>query len=79
MVDYEPLYFDMVDFVDAIQLRMMFGEGRLVSEDLSAARLKTVEIRHIRGIFEPTMLLRLRQLKAIGLDIRVLLEQRDLL
>jgi len=76
-VDYVPSYFDMLDFVDAIQSRVVLGgEGRLESE---VTRLKTVEIRHFRGILEPIMLSRLRQLKAMGLDIRVLLERKDIL
>jgi hypothetical protein len=67
----------MQDFVDAIQSRMMFGgEGRPEPE---VTRLKTVEIRHIRGILEPKILSRLRQLKATGLDIRLLAGCKDLL
>jgi hypothetical protein len=76
-VDYVPSYFDMLGFVDAIQSRMVLGvEGRLES---GVTRLKTVEIRHIRGILEPIILSRLRQLKAMGLDIRVLLKRKDIL
>jgi hypothetical protein len=79
-VDYVPSYFDMLDFVDAIQSRMMLGgEGRPESADISVTTLKAVEIRHIRGILEPTILSRLRQLKAMGLDIRVLLGPKNLL
>jgi F-box-like len=76
-VDYVPSYFCMQDFVDAIQSRMMLGgEGRPEPE---VTRLKTVEIRHIHGILETNILLRLRQLKATGLDIRLLSGGKDLL
>ncbi|KIM83550.1 hypothetical protein PILCRDRAFT_428344 [Piloderma croceum F 1598] len=76
-VDYVPSYFDMQDFVDAMQSRMMLGgEGKPEPE---VTRLKTVEIRHICGILEPKILSTLRQLKATGLDIRLMSGRKDLL
>jgi len=75
VVDHVPSNFDLQDFVDAIQSRMMLGgENRPEPE---VTRLKTAEIRHINGILEPKILTRLRQLKAMGLDIRLLIGGKD--
>jgi hypothetical protein len=73
-LDYVPSYFDMLDFVDAIQSRIMLGgEDRPESE---VTRIKTVEVR---GIVEPAILSRLRQLKAMDpeMDMRVLSGRKD--
>jgi len=55
---------------------MLGGEGRPEPE---VTRLKTVEIRHICGILEPKIPSTLRQLKATGLDIRLMSGRKDLL
>ena len=76
IVDYDPSFFNIFDFADAIESRMMFGgelEG-LASDKPLVAELKTVEI-HLKDMGgEPfdTILSRLRQLKDSGLRISVL-------
>jgi hypothetical protein len=62
-VDYTPSHFDIAEFVDAIQFRMIFDS------------FKRVEICHTADIAEPfesVTMMRLRKLNEIGLDINVL-------
>jgi hypothetical protein len=77
IVDYAPSRFNIFDFADTIESRMMLGgelEG-LASDDPPVAGLKTVEIHLCDTAVEPfdtTILSRLRQLRDNGLRISVL-------
>jgi hypothetical protein len=76
IVDYHPSFFNIFDFADAIESRMMLGgelKG-LASDNLLVAELKTVEI-HLRDMqgepLDTTILSRLHQLRDNGLRISV--------
>jgi hypothetical protein len=71
-VDYTPRHFDIINFADAIQSRVISnGQGRAFDD---VTKLQTVEIRIIRSrvVLDPPALSRLRQLRENGLEIRVL-------
>lgn len=71
VIDYSPSHFDILDFADSIQSRMVFDV------------LKRVEIRLLPHVSAKSLhsatLRRLRRLRDIGLDISVLCDNRELL
>ena len=78
-VDYTPRHFDIINFADAIQSRLISnGQGR-ASDDVT--KLLTVELRDIRlgVVLDLPALSRLRQLKENGLEIRVLQGDKNVL
>jgi hypothetical protein len=80
-VDYTPRHFNIFDFADSIQSRMMPSDEE-VAGDTSIAGLRIVEIHYFKdGVetLDTTILSRLRQLKNKGLKISILQERKDLL
>jgi predicted component of type VI protein secretion system len=80
-VDYSLGHFNIHDFADAIQSRII---SNCIASD-HIARLQAVEIsfEHISSFFDPkpvaTIIPRLRQLREIGLEITFLLGGKDTL
>jgi hypothetical protein len=81
IVDYTPQWFDIFDFADAIQSRMMLFDGEQAPDDTSFARLEAVEINYFgaRESLNTKTLSRLRYLRDTGLKISLLQGPKDLL
>jgi hypothetical protein len=82
-VDYSLGHFNIHDFADAIQSRIISSSNCIASDHI--ARLQAVEIsfEHISSFFDPkpvaTIIPRVRQLREIGLEITFLLGGKDTL
>ena len=78
-IDYRGTGFDIFDFADAIQSRIISNSEDLASDNI--AGLQTVKIHYKSTSHSPdsAILSRLRQLRGTGLDISLLLESEDIL
>jgi hypothetical protein len=80
-VTHYSSFFDLLAFADAIQSRMLVSEAGPARQETSVVGLETVEISRCLtrfGYFDPEMV-RLRQLRDIGLKVSFLYAQHDIL
>jgi hypothetical protein len=81
-IHYAPSHFDILGFANALQSRMMLSGNGPTSRAASVAVLRTVEIHYSADEplkLNPTALFQLRQLRDLGLNIRVLYGRECLL
>ena len=77
-IDYRGTEFNIADFADAIQSRIISNSEGLASDEITG--LQTVKIHYKRTFHTPDFTLsRLRQLKGTGLEISFLQEGKDIL